>query len=127
MIIECPPYRKWKNAIKCLSTYIFLDDAPTSRELISFPMAGCKVNVVDKIGDNYGVFGVLLLEDDDESKISAIEMEKRGNVSGILHHIFKLWREGKGRQPVTWATLIAVLREIGLNALALDIEENLLP
>ena len=110
-----------------LSICIFLDDAPTLRELISFPMAGCKVNVVDKIGANYGEFGVLLLEDDDGSKISAIEMEKRGNVSGIIRHIFKLWRKGKGRQPVTWATLIVVLQDIGLNALALDIEDNLLP
>ena len=85
------------------------------------------MNVVDKIGANYGEFGVLLLEDDDGGKISTIEMEKRGNVSGIIRHIFKLWREGKGRHPVTWATLIAVLQDIGLNALALDIEDNLQP
>ena len=91
-------------------------------------MTGCTVmNVIEKIGANYGEFGVMLLEDDDGSRISAIEMEKRGNVSGIIRHIFMLWHQGKGRQPVTWATLIAVLRDMGLNTLALDIEGNLLP
>ena len=91
-------------------------------------MAGSTVmNVIEKIGAKCVEFGVMLLEDDDGSRINAIDKEKRGNVSDIICHIFMLWRQGKGRQPVTWATLIAVLREIGLNALALDIEGNLLP
>ena len=91
-------------------------------------MAGCTVmNVIEKIGAKCGEFGVMLLEDDDGSRINAIDKEKRGNVSDIICHIFMLWRQGEGRQPVTWATLNAVLREIGLNALALDIEGNLLP
>ena len=102
------------------------DDAPTLRELISFPMAGSRVNVVEKIA-SYSDFGVMLLEDDDGSKMNNIEKEKRGNVSDIVRHIFMLWRQGKGRQPVTWATLIAVLRDIGLNTLAQNIEDNLLP
>ena len=102
------------------------DDAPTLRELISFPMAGCRVNVVEKIA-GYSDFGVMLLEDDDGSKMNNIEKEKRGNVLDIVHHIFMLWRQGKGRQPVTWATLIAVLQDIGLDTLAQNIEDNLLP
>ena len=114
-------YKKYYLAI------YFLGDAPNLRELISFPMAGCTVmNVIEKIGAKCVEFGVMLLEDDG-SRINAIDKEKRGNVSDIICHIFMLWRQGKGRQPVTWATLIAVLRDICLNALALDIEGNLLP
>ena len=90
-------------------------------------MPGCKVNVVEKIGAKCVEFGVMLLEDDNGSRINAIDKEKRGNVSDVICHIFMLWQQGKGRQPVTWATLITVLRDIGLNALALDIEGNLLP
>ena len=84
------------------------------------------MNVVEKIA-SYSDFGVMLLEDDDGSKMSNIEKEKRGNVSDIVRHVFMLWRQGKGRQPVTWVTLIAVLQDIGLNALAQNIEDNLLP
>ena len=108
------------------SSFSLPDDAPTLRELISFPMTGCRVNVVEKIA-SYSDFGVMLLEDDDGSKMNNIEKEKRGNVSDIVRHIFMLWLQGKGRQPVTWATLIAVLRDIDLNALAQNVEDNLLP
>ena len=36
--------------------------------------------------------------------------------------ILKQWLTGRGKQPVTWATLVEVLRDIKLCTLADDIE-----
>lgn len=88
-------------------------------------MADAKVNLAEKIGVKYGEFGVLLLDDTDGSKISAIENELGRNASGINRRIFQLWLQGKGKQPITWATLIAVLQDIDMNLLAKSIEENM--
>ena len=88
-------------------------------------MADAKVNLAEKIGVKYTEFGVLLLDDTDGSKISAIESELGRNVSSINRRILQLWLQGKGKQPVTWATLIAVLRDINMNQLAKNVEESL--
>ena len=39
----------------------------------------------------------------------------------INEEILRQWLSGKGKQPVTWATLIEVLHDIGLSTLAKDI------
>ena len=39
----------------------------------------------------------------------------------INEEILRQWLSGKGKQPVTWATLVEVLCDIGLSALAKDI------
>ena len=80
------------------------------------------MNLAEKLGVNYYEFGILLLEDDDGDQIAAIEQELRGKTSNINREVFRLWLKGKGRQPVTWATLVAVLQDIGLAKLARDIE-----
>ena len=36
--------------------------------------------------------------------------------------ILQEWINGRGRQPVSWATLTEVLRDVGLSELASDIE-----
>ena len=40
----------------------------------------------------------------------------------INTEILQEWMTGRGKQPVTWATLIEVLRDVKLLALAHDIE-----
>ena len=92
-------------------------------QLVHFSTAKGVVKLVEKIGSMYSDFGVLLLNDNDGSLISAIEREKGRNASDITRHICQLWLQGKGKQPVTWATLVAVLRDIDLRKLAEDIEE----
>jgi hypothetical protein len=84
-------------------------------------MSGGKVNLADKIGVSYFKFGVLLLEDDGD-QIVAIEKEQMKKASDINLEILRLWLKGKGKQPVTWATLVTVLQDIGLDKLAKDIE-----
>lgn len=79
------------------------------------------MNLAKKIGSDYMTFGVLLLEDDGE-QISAIENELKCNAEKINLRVLQLWVQGKGKQPVTWATLVTVLQDIGLLKLACDIE-----
>ena len=83
------------------------------------------MNLAEKIGVKYCEFGVLLLDDTDGSMISAIEGELGRNASSINRRIFQLWLQGKGQRPITWATLIAVLRDIDMYELAKSIEEVL--
>ena len=79
-----------------------------------------KVNLADKI-PNYWDFGVLLLEDSAGDQIAAIEKEQGKCAVDINRQILRLWVQGKG-QPVTWATLVAVLQDIGLVMLAGEID-----
>ena len=97
---------------------------PTLRELISFPMSGRRVNLIEKIAPDYFMFGILLLEDDNGDQIIALEIELMKNAVNICRQIFMLWLKGKGKQPVTWSTLVTVLQEIDLNQLAQSIANN---
>ena len=81
-----------------------------------------KMDLTEKIGTSYYKFGILLLEDDDGDQIAAIEKEQGKSASDINCQVFRLWLKGKGRQPATWATLVAVLQDIGLAKLAHIIE-----
>ena len=98
------------------------DSTPTLCDLISFPMADGKVNLAMKIGADYTTFGILLLDDATGDHITAIENEYKCNADRINLRVLQLWVQGKGRQPVTWATLVAVLQDTGLVKLANDIE-----
>ena len=109
------------SVLQCLSLFP-ADSNPTLKDLICFPMPGGKVNLAEKIGVSYYEFGVLLLEDDGGDQIAAIEKEQGKNASDINREVCRLWLKGKGRQPVTWATLVAVLQDIQLVKLARDIE-----
>ena len=91
-------------------------------ELTCFPLAGNKVDIAEMVGVHYCSFGIQLLQDRTGDVVSAMEKELGKNALDINHKILRLWLQGKGRQPVTWDTLIAVLQDIGLNCLAKDIE-----
>ena len=54
--------------------------------------------------------------------ISGIEREKKDNAKEINQAILEKWIGGKGRQPVTWDTLVKSLRDIDLTVLADEIE-----
>ena len=92
------------------------------QELICFPSSGGKINLVKEIGE-YSTFGILLLDDVDGSKVSSIEKEFLKNAEDINRRVFTLWLSGKGKQPVTWSTLICVLQDIKLNKLAKTIAD----
>ena len=93
---------------------------------ISFPVSpNTKVNIAEEIGTSYSDFGILLLNDERGNKVSAIVQEHRGNAKEINYEILRLWLEGKG-QPLSWSTLVQVLKDIKLNKLASEIEQALI-
>ena len=74
---------------------------------------------------NYATFGILLLNDEIGVIVAGIAREHRGNTDDINLAILKRWLIGQGRQPVTWRTLIKVLRDANMTVLADDISGNL--
>ncbi len=66
-----------------------------------------------------------LLNDQDAAKFQAIEGQFRGDPLWINHEIFSRWLQGEGRKPVTWATLVGVLGEIGMHSLADEMEDRI--
>ena len=73
------------------------------------------------IGTNYYDFGVNLLQDDTGAVMNAIVEQCREDATKINRQVLCKWLEGGGKQPVSWATLVAELRECGLAELAKDI------
>ena len=81
-----------------------------------------RMNLAQRIS-RYDEFGILLLEDNTGDRTDAIIQESHERTEDINKKIFRLWVKGEGLQPVSWATLVDVLHDIGLDTLAWDIEE----
>ena len=77
------------------------------------------------IGTQYFEFGILLLEDADGSRVSALELTWLRDSNQISREVLKAWLQGAGKQPVTYATLVGCLRDAGLDTLATDIDDVL--
>ena len=108
------------------ATSFFLDGVLTLRDLLFFPSSGDHnaTSLNERIGSrDYFKFGMQLLDDTDDSRISNIETECRGIVPDINRKVFSLWLKGKGVRPVAWPTLVTVLESIGLKQLADDIRK----
>ena len=98
-------------------------DTPTLPLLQRFPKL-C-INIVERIATKHCQLGISILKDDTGAVNDAIEAQYRPDQNRITKAILQKWLEGTGRTPQSWATLITVLREIGLNVLAQEIEDNL--
>ena len=96
-----------------------MDETPTLPQLMMF--GKYQVNIIQEIGSQYHRIGVVLLEDVTGSKMYSIEMGKRHNVEAINLAVLRRWMKGEGRKPTNWATLVTVLNECGLAALADEI------
>ena len=81
-----------------------------------------KIHILQEIGTKYTLLGTILLNDKRGARISAIECEFNKNTHMINYHILQQWVQGSGKMPVTWRTLLEVMRDIGLKQLALKIE-----
>ena len=68
-------------------------------------------------------FGIFLLEDNNGDRTEAIVREHRDRTEDINRNIFRLWVRGEGLKPVSWATLVDVLQDMGLYILARDIKQ----
>ena len=64
-----------------------------------------------QVGVKYVQFGVFLLEDTNGFIIvEALEVEHMKNAERINMAILNKWLQGKGVKPVTWSTLVSVLK-----------------
>ena len=88
-------------------------------ELLKFTCAdNTTINITKQIGNEYNCFGIFLLQDLNGQKIKSIKSKHQFDPSQISTEIFEEWLAGKGKQPVTWATLVEVLRDTELCTLA---------
>ena len=74
-----------------------------------------------EIGTKYVQFGTFLLNEEN-TRVKIMAFEHLNNAKHTNTEILKKWLTGRGRQPVTWATLVNVLRDVELFTLAGDIE-----
>ena len=99
-----------------------MDSAPTLPQFLSF--GSRKVSIIDGIGAQYERFGTLLLEDYDGTALAVIEFDS-GGIDRTKFEILKRWLSGRGRKPVTWATLADVLDQCNLRTLSYEIRSEM--
>ena len=80
------------------------------------------INIPVEIGTKYVGFSVFLLDDLNGSRVKIMTHKHLNDAERINTEILQDWLAGKGKQPVTWATLVGVLRDIELSTLAGQIE-----
>ena len=95
---------------------------PTLPELIKFTCTDGKViSIPVEIGNKYSQFGIFLLNDDTGSKVMSMASRHHDNAERINTEILHEWLIGSGKKPVSWTTLVKVLRDVGLSTLADEI------
>ena len=97
-------------------------DPPTMMELIRFQGRERRINIPQEISTQCRQFGYLLLEDSTGAQVQNIAETCRGNPEEMNLEILRLWINGEGKDPVTWTTLVEILRDSELTTLAKDIQ-----
>ena len=101
---------------------------PTVKLLTCFPSVvdGEKrtINIIQRTGTSFEKLGMFLLEDDNGDIIDSLKEACHHDPIQITTAVYKKWISGTGRKPVTWQTLVDVLREIDLNRVADDIDST---
>ena len=99
---------------------------PTVKLLTSLPIPGDgakkNLNIIQRTSTHYENLAMHLLDDDNCEIVDCLKEQCRGNPVEIVTAVYKKWIQGTGRKPVTWQTLVDVLKEIELNSLAEEIE-----
>ena len=73
----------------------------------------------------YQKLGHILLNDDDGTIVDQITKDCHYKSEDIVIEILKRWIRGKGKDPVTWGSLIEVLYNLELTELASHMEGSL--
>ena len=92
-------------------------------ELLSFKCGDTIINVPQEIGCKYHIFGALLLQANTMTHILDLEQQCQKNGEQINIRILNEWLEGKGQKPTIWATLVKVIKDIGMGELANKLEK----
>ena len=82
------------------------------------------INIIQRMGTSYEKLGMFLLEDDNGDIVDSLKEACHQDPIQITTAVYKKWISGTGRKPVTWQTLVDVLREIDLNRVALHSESS---
>ena len=100
-----------------------LGTKPTLPELLKFTCTDGRVlNVPVEIETKYVKFSTFLLDDSTGSRVKIMAHKHHYDAEQINTEIIQEWLTGRGKQPVNWQTLVEVLRDIELSALANEIE-----
>ena len=99
------------------------DSTPTMHKLLDFKAGDHNINIPREIGSKYQNFGAQLLQEHTLAHIDDLEHRYRGNGEEINRRILHEWLEGRGRKPMTWATLAKVLNDIEKGELAAKLQE----
>jgi len=115
---------KWLLLSVCSAAlHCIPDTKPTLPELLRFTCTDGRVlNTPVEIATKYVNFGIFLLDDRNGSRVKIIAHRNLNNAEQINTELLQEWLTGRGKQPVTWATLVEVLRDIQLSALADEIK-----
>lgn len=98
------------------------DTNPNLQELLKFTRTdGRVISIPVEIGVKYFEFGIFLLDDRSGSRVKSMASKHQNVAKQINIEILQEWLEGSGKKPVSWATLVEVLRDIGLSTLADEI------
>ena len=82
-------------------------------------------DIITNIAPKYHDFGIFLLNDKKGSIVDSFEIKFSKDPYRITQEILKWWLQGRGVGPVTYATLVKILKKTGLNVLAQTIESSL--
>ena len=82
------------------------------------------INIVEAIGNQWRMVGIVLLNDERGAIVDSIADEFRGNARNINLEILKRWLRGEGIPDRSWQTILGVLR-VHCGALAESVEEAL--
>ena len=80
------------------------------------------LRIIRDIGTHYLDFGTRLLNDKQGSWVKSLEHQFQRDCNAINWNILHMWISGEGRKPISWETLVTVLKEIQLGVLAQKIE-----
>jgi len=100
------------------------DERPDLLKLLNVPSKSGNISIPQQVGAKYFMFGVVLLNDKAGAEVNAIAKQYRDDAEQINFEILRLWIGGKGK-PLSWDALIDVLKAIGLNTLAGNIQDSL--
>lgn len=111
---------------KSICLYIQHHTVPTDKlsltEFIKVPGRRGTINIPQQIGSEYIAFGMSLLDDKTGKRVTEFVCKHKRDFEAINMEILQKWLDGEGKHPVTWKTLIDVLRGIKMDSLADEIE-----
>ena len=113
-------------ALMCIFAFIFIKVSDVQPDINSVPEYDIliQLKIPDEISTNFHDFGTHLLKDTTGSRVENIKYDQK-EVVKINQKILQEWLKGGGRTPVSWTTLIQVLRQLGVHSLVEKVEAHL--